>query len=162
MDEIDYEIIKRLCKEARTPFKTIAEDLGVGIDAIIRRYEKLQKQRIILGSTIILSSEVCGIQGLCGLFIKIKSGSNVTYVEDQLRKISGLAEEFRMIGEYDLYVNMFYRDFGEVIALMDTIRQIKGIINIDSVLYREKAWSIPFLFNFELEVPVWAYPLRKR
>ena len=151
MDKIDIEIVRILSKDARTPFKRIGKMLGVGTDTIFRRFKKLQEEGIILGSTIILHSKPCGIKGLCGLFIKLKSGSNPSAIKDALEKGHNLVTAFSTWGEYDFYVDVFYRDFKEVTDLIASLRKLNDIIAIDPVMYALEDWSLPFVLPFEAE-----------
>jgi len=157
LDKIDAKIIGILCKDARTPFKRIGKMLGVGTDTVFRRFKKLQTEGIISGSTVILSSKALGIEGLCGLFIKLKSGSSLSTIEDKLTKSSQLTVVYPTWGEYDFYVDVYYRNFQEVTDLIASLRQIKEVVAIDSMIYALQEWSIPFILSFETEVPPWLF-----
>ena len=161
LDEIDIEIIRILCKDARTPFKRIGKMLGVGTDTIFRRFKKLQQEGIISGSTVILSSKACGIKGLCGFFIKLKSGSSLSIIKDKLTETDKLTIAYPSLGEYDLYFEIYFRDFQEVTDLIAGLRKIKGIAAIDPMVYTVQEWSIPFVLSFEAEIPVWAFDFPK-
>ena len=155
MDEIDTEIIRILCKDARTPFKRIGKMLGIGTDTVFRRFKKLQNEGIISGSTVILSSKAFGIEGLCGLFIKLKSGSNLSIIKDKLSKTSQLTFAHPSWGEYDFYVDVYYKDFNEVTSLIASLREIKEVVAIDPMIYALQEWSMPFMLSFEAEIPTW-------
>lgn len=157
MDEIDYEIIKILCKDARTPFKTIGRMLGIGTDTVFRRFKKLKQEGIVQGSTIILSSQACGFQGLCGIYIRLRSGASVSGVKSKLLKIRQVNSIVQIYGEYDFYVEMYFRDFQEILTLISSLRKIKEIVIVDPMIYTSRDWSLPFLFSFEREIPIWAF-----
>ena len=162
MDQTDYEIIKILCKDARTPFKRIAKTLGIGTDTVFRRFTKLQKEGLVLGSTVILSSQACGIKGLFGLFIKLKSGSSVPLVRDKICEMSPLIVPYPEWGEYDFYVDVFFTDHEQLADLIDNLRKIKEIVALDPINYQLQEWSLPFVLNFESEVPAWAFKIQKK
>lgn len=161
MDQIDYEIIRMLCKDARTPFKRIAKTLGIGNDTVFRRFKKLQQDGIIMGSTVVLSSQACGIKGLCGLFIKLKSGSSLSIVKGKINEASQVAVVYPEWGEYDFYVDVFFRDYQEVIDLIHNLRKIKEIVVIDPMMYALQEWSIPFVNSFEAEPAPWIFSSEK-
>ncbi len=162
MDEIDSEIIRILCNDARTPFKKIGKMLGIGTDTVFRRFDKLKKEGIITGSTIILSSKACGIKGLCGLFIKLKSGSNSSIVKDKLMKTTWLIMAHPTWGEYDFYVDLFFRDFQEIADVIAILRKIKEVVSIEPMMYTLQEWSIPFAMPLETEItPIWAFDIQK-
>jgi len=155
LDEIDIEIIRVLCKDARTPFKRIAKMLGVGTDTVFRRFKKLQNEGVILGSMVVLSSRAIGIKGLCGLFVKIKPGSSISIIKDEITKQSPLISVLPEWGDYDFYVDVFFRDYQEVSDLVDNLRKIKEIVTIDLMIYNLQEWSVPFIGTFEAGLPPW-------
>jgi Lrp/AsnC family transcriptional regulator for asnA, asnC and gidA len=161
LDEIDNEIIRILCKDARTPFKRIGKMLGVGTDTVFRRFKKLQKEGVISGSTVILSSKAFGIEGLCGLFIKLKPGSSLSLIKNKLAKTSQLTFAHPSWGEYDFYVDVYYTDFNEVTDLIASLRELKEVVAIDPLIYALKEWSMPFMLSFEAEIPVWFFDALK-
>lgn len=160
MDEIDYKIISILCKDARTPFRQIAKNLGIGTDAVIRRFNKLQQDGIVSGSTVVLSSKACGVQGLCGLFIKIKSGSSINKVVEQLKN-TNLSDFYQTYGEYDFYADLYFKNFEEVFSLIDNLRLTKDIALIDHVIFVQQDWQLPYIIHFVTDLPIWAYPVKK-
>ena len=155
MDEIDTEIIRVLCKDARTPFKRIAKTLGIGTDTVFRRFKRLQETGIILGSTVVLSSKAIGVKGLCGLFIKIKPGSSISIMKDKIVKQSPLITVFPEWGDYDFYVDVYFRDYQEISDLIDNLRKIKEIVTLDLMIYTLQEWSIPYIGTFETGLPPW-------
>jgi len=44
LNEVDLQIVDMLSNDSRLPFRKIAEEIGVSIDTIARRYERLKKQ----------------------------------------------------------------------------------------------------------------------
>jgi Lrp/AsnC family transcriptional regulator for asnA, asnC and gidA len=161
MDKIDLELLSILSSDARMPFSKIAKTLGVGSDTIYRRFKKLEQKGIILGSTIILSSKACGFQGLCGLYLKLKSGSDITRVSDKLRSISEISNFIQIIGFYDFYIEAFFKDFKEIAALVTTLRSIDSVMFVDPMLYTLDDWSMPFISTYENGIPIWTYPIYK-
>jgi len=161
LDQTDFEIIKILCKDARTPFKKIAKNLRIGTDTVFRRFKKLQQEGIILGSTVILSSQACGIKGLCGLFVKLKSGSSLSVIRSKIEALSHLVVVYPEWGEYDFYIDVFFRDYQEIIDLINNLRKIGEIVAIDPMMYTLQEWSIPFVGTFEQEPAEWVFNIQK-
>ena len=143
MDEIDIEIIKILSKDARTPFKRIAKKLGIGTDTVFRRFKKLQRKGIILGSTVVLSSRACGYAGLCGVFIKLEGGANISSVQSKLAKIPQLGDTVQIWGDYDFYIDVYFRDFEDILTLVSRLMEIKEIVAMDPMIYVLQEWSFP-------------------
>jgi Lrp/AsnC family transcriptional regulator for asnA, asnC and gidA len=155
LDQTDFEIVKILCKDARTPFKKIAKALGIGTDTVFRRFKRLQQEGVILGSTVVLSSQACGIKGLCGLFVKLRSGSSVSIIKNKITQLSDLVVVYPEWGEYDFYIDAYFRDHQEIFDLISKMRKIKEIMTIDPMMYTQQDWSIPFASTFEAEPAPW-------
>jgi DNA-binding Lrp family transcriptional regulator len=47
VDKKDIEIVNRLIKNGRTPFRTIAQEIGISTDTVSKRYQKLKEKRLI-------------------------------------------------------------------------------------------------------------------
>ncbi len=155
MDEIDAEIIRILCKDARTSFSKIGRILDIGTDTVFRRFKKLKQEGKISGSTVVLSSKAIGIKGWCGFYVKVKQGSEALFVEDKLTKIPQLYGLSRILGEYDFYLEMGFRDFEELDVFVSSLRKIKEIVTIDPMLYASHDWPLPTLSTLDPEVLNW-------
>jgi Lrp/AsnC family transcriptional regulator for asnA, asnC and gidA len=157
LDRTDFEIIKILCKDARTPFKRIGRMLGIGTDTVFRRFKKLERDGLILGSTTILSSKACGFQGLFGIFIKLRAGASVEAVTDKLAKLPHITDFIQILGDYDFYADLYFRDFETILFFISKLREIEEIDSISPMLYTTREWSLPFILSYEFEVPNWAF-----
>lgn len=51
-DNNDLKILRILLEDARTPFTVIAKRLDLSTSAVIARFEKMKKARLILGATV--------------------------------------------------------------------------------------------------------------
>jgi DNA-binding Lrp family transcriptional regulator len=157
LDQTDYEIIRILSKNARVPFQKISKILGIGIDTVIRRYKKLEKEGVILGSTIIINSQACGIKGLLGLFLKVKNGVEISTVKEKLIKdfkFDLLNQEF---GDYNFYAELYLITIQQTIKILNELREIKEFEKIDLMFYTRKDWPIPYIFTFESNPPNWNF-----
>lgn len=156
MDQTDYEIMNLLSKDARMPFVKIAEKLSIGVDAVIRRFKKLREDGVVLSSTIVLDFQSCGFKGLCGLLIKINPELDFNSILDDLKKAPNSFLLGEMWGDYEFYIESYYRDFEEILDLIRYLQKINGITSIDLLLFTNKQWSIPSEYNFDTAYP--AFP----
>lgn len=60
LDKTDLELISLLNKNSRMTSVEIASKMGISVDSIIYRRKKLEKEKIILGYTILLNNEKIG------------------------------------------------------------------------------------------------------
>ncbi len=162
MDEIDAEIIRILCKDARTSFSKIGRMLGIGTDTVFRRFKRLEKDGKISGSTIVLSSKAIGIKGWCGLFLKLQQGSSPLSVKNKLTELKQLYAFVQILGEYDFYLEIGFRDFEELDAFVNQLREVKEIVAIDPMLYATHDWPLPTLNTLDPEVLNWLLNIKQK
>lgn len=182
LDEIDLQIIRILCKDARIPFSRIGKMLNIATETVFKRFKRLRKRGILFGSTIVLNSKKCGLNGRCGLYVKLKSGSSFSFIKEKLTEYPIV--EHSVPGEYDYYVDLYYRDltktkypiiahsiygeydyyidfyygnFQEMYDLIGSLRKFNGIVAVEPIIYVSQEWSIPFLLQFEDSPPMWAF-----
>ncbi len=157
LDNTDVEIIRILCKDARTPFKRIGNMLGIGTETVFRRYRRLQKKGVISGSTVVLSSKAFDIMGLCGFFVKLKTGSSLSVIKDKIDTGDKYIFVMPKWGEYDFYIDFYFKDLKDIFDMFARFRSIKEIVAVDPMIYVLQEWSMPYLLQFEAELPVWAF-----
>ena len=61
-DETDIRIIRNLQRDARTSFADIAAECGVSVDTIIKRFQRLRKNGVVRGTTILLDPRHFGLE----------------------------------------------------------------------------------------------------
>jgi Lrp/AsnC family transcriptional regulator, regulator for asnA, asnC and gidA len=149
LDKIDMELLKVLIKDARVSLKQASKTLGVSIDTVGRRIKRLEQEGVILGSTVVLNSKACGYQGVCAFYIKIKSGSSILNVAEKLIKIPAAIALFHLIGEYDFGINVYFKDYKDIISVVNQIRKIEETEVFDTVLYMSEDWEIPGFSYYE-------------
>ena len=148
LDKVDVELLKILLKDARFPLKQIGKTLGVSVDTVSRRINRLEQRGIIVGSTVVLSSKACGYQGSCAFYIKTKSSESISNLAEKLMRVPAAISLFHLIGEYDFNVNVHFKDYGDIVTVVDEIRKIEAVESFDTVLYLSEEWEIPSFAYF--------------
>ncbi len=147
MDEVDFKIIDILKQDARQPFTKIAKKLGIGRDSVIRRYKKLLKTEIISKPMLVLSSRICGFEGIVDFYIKVQSGTDVKDVIAQLGKVKNLNTISRTLGDVNLVCNAFFTDFKNLVELTRIIKAFDGLLSVEVSVYVGPDWLIPLDFE---------------
>ncbi len=149
MNTKDAEIIKILCKDARTSFSKIGRMLDIGTDTVLRRFRKLKTDGIVEQPIVILSSKNIGIKGWCGIYIAVKPGASVLAVKEKLTNLPQTYGIAPTTGDYDFYMEMGFRDISELDAFIITLKKIKEISAIDPIVYGTHDWPIPTLLTLD-------------
>ncbi|MGG3468545.1 Lrp/AsnC family transcriptional regulator [Neobacillus pocheonensis] len=136
LDDLDFEIIKRLQTDGRTSYTEISEELGITVGTVRNRVQRL------------IENEVLKIVGVVNPF---KTGSpsvtifgmkvRLNCLDNIIKKLVAIPE-VRFVaaatGVYDLYVEVITSSNEELYRVIkNKISQIDGIESIDSSLLLE-------------------------
>ncbi|HTY75824.1 MAG TPA: AsnC family transcriptional regulator, partial [Candidatus Nanoarchaeia archaeon] len=133
LDETDRQIARILTRNARTPFKRVAEEIGISTKSVIQRYQRIRGKLLTL-STITVDLKKLGYNAMAHVLIKASKRSEMPRIQEQVLEIPNAIVTYRLIGEYDLRVVVAIRDFDDVFALNQSIRGIQGIDQADVYL----------------------------
>jgi DNA-binding Lrp family transcriptional regulator len=148
MDEIDNKIIRILQKDARTPFKHIAKENGVSRDTINNRFNRMLKNNMLLGTTIILDPKKSGEGTFAFMGVKTKM-SNSNIIVEKIKEISGLCAVSIAIGEYDIEGIILGKSMEEMIQAKERIENIPDVIDVAIEVFVDT--PLLCLENFEFD-----------
>jgi DNA-binding Lrp family transcriptional regulator len=137
LDKIDLYIIEALSKDARTSFRQLATELNVSPDTVIDRYNALQKQGVIRGSTIVLNPKEIGYKAMAVFMIDISPAragqppfdSNV--IVETLIKMRNIIVATKTVGDHDLLAIGVVKDFQHLFAVRDEIAAVPGVKDME-------------------------------
>jgi DNA-binding Lrp family transcriptional regulator len=126
MDEIDYQILEILKKNARTKYVTIGKKVDLTEGAVRRRIDKMVESREIVRFTIESKSEFEGI-------VLIKTELNqIPMVRE---KISQYADRmFELAGEFDIAVLIQAFSIEKLNQKVDKIRKTPGVLDSKTLI----------------------------
>jgi Lrp/AsnC family transcriptional regulator for asnA, asnC and gidA len=133
MDSVDFKIVGLLMKDAQMPFSTIATQLGIGTDTVIRRYRKLVKEGVIHYPSIIVNLKKCGLDGHAFISLSVSAGVDASRLYDQLSQLTNVLTVVYTIGDYDFWLHCVFSDLDDLIRLNKEISKIDGIKLISQV-----------------------------
>jgi DNA-binding Lrp family transcriptional regulator len=154
LDETDVELIRILSKDARMPFKKVAKKLGIGVDSVVRRFDKLQKAGVILYPTVVLDLKNCGFEGLAGFLIKIDPDLNHELILNKLKGTSNAFLVGEMWGDYEFYIESYFTKFDDILSLVNQLYKIDGVLTVDCLFFTRKEWCMPDFFGFSYDYPI--------
>ncbi|PVX25178.1 MAG: hypothetical protein CW691_05385 [Candidatus Bathyarchaeum sp.] len=142
MDETDFKIAKILCKNSRTPFKTIGEQIGVSTQTVMRKYKKLKKT-LFSFSSITVNLEKLGFQATMGLHIKVSSFETeaTSKVYNQIIKLPNIIVASKTLGPTSIILLVPIKTIEDVFIMLEKISNIHGVAEIDLTLFKpHHAW----------------------
>lgn len=148
-------IIDKLTKDARTSFRKIAEQLGISPDTVINRYQALQKEGVIRGSTIVINPKKIGYQAMAVFMIDTapahimateSTPADSSQILDQLIKMPNIIVATKTVGDHDLLAIGVVIDFQHLIKVRDEIAKVPGIQDLQVSFWVERTELCPKYF----------------
>jgi DNA-binding Lrp family transcriptional regulator len=133
LDPTDLALLALLRDDARAPTAELARKLGLSRTTVQSRMERLQRQRVIAGYTVVvpdeLEAELVRAHVLITLAPK-RSGA----IELALRKIAEVRVLHSVSGPFDLIAIVAAASIGELDALIDRIGGLDGVERTTSAI----------------------------
>ena len=147
-DEVDINILRNLQRDARTNFADIAKECGVSVDTIIKRFQRMKRNGIVKGTTILLDPRHLGFGCLASLELGIEP-LHVPEVVEQMRRQQGVAFCSPSVGAYNVFAVAILMSLDELNSLKDTIKSINWVREVKTSIWVDEVQLCPE--NFELE-----------
>jgi DNA-binding Lrp family transcriptional regulator len=133
LDASDRALLARLRENARAPVAELARELGLSRTTVQSRLDRLQRQRVIAGYTVVVTDE--HEAGLVRAHVLItlaprQSGA----IEQALRRIPEVRVLHSVSGPFDLIAIVAAASIGELDALIDRIGQLDGVERTTSAI----------------------------
>ena len=131
IDDVDQRLIGLLRGDARLPIAKLAAQAGISRATATARVEKLRRDGVIAGFTIVLQSnvETGGVRAITMIEIDGKQEETVT------RRLMGMPEVrglYTTNGRWDVVAEVEAASIAALDDLLRAIRQIDGIANTDT------------------------------
>ena len=133
LDKTDTALLALLRADARAPTAELARKLGLSRTTVQSRMERLQRQHVIAGYTVVvpdaLEADLVRAHVLITLAPK-RSGA----IEVTLRKIAEVRVLHSVSGPFDLIAIVAAASIGELDALIDRIGSLDGVERTTSAI----------------------------
>jgi DNA-binding Lrp family transcriptional regulator len=103
MDEIDLEIARKLERDARTPFKEIASEMGVSEGTVHNRVKRMLEEGVLNGFSARLSAAKLGMDLTAVIGLRVHGG-HLVEVERDISTLPEVRCVYDVTGEYDAIV----------------------------------------------------------
>nr|MDO8115735.1 Lrp/AsnC family transcriptional regulator [Candidatus Sigynarchaeota archaeon] len=133
MDDLDRKILGELQKDARVPFRQIADKHGVSIGTVHNRLKKLKDEGILKGYVPVLDVLKLNYTMVALIYIKVEGGHLEDVKEELAQRFTEVNVMFHTSGIYDLVLIARFKsmiDFSEFNNKINKIRYMKAEVNI--------------------------------
>ena len=105
MDQIDREIMNMLQKNARIPLKAIAQEVHLSIPAVSARVERLERENVICGYTMIADPVKMGYHITAFINMELKPEQKDGFCKF-IRGVRNVAECNHITGAYSMLIKV--------------------------------------------------------
>lgn len=137
LDQIDFEIIRLLQKNARLSNKQVAAAVKLAPSTCHERIKKLQTSQVIRGSHAEVDMRAIGLNLEVLGFIKVAKyeRSAINKLMDDMASIPEVRRVFLVSGRYDIIFLMTVRDIDHLRNVgFDRITRLPMVVNIESAI----------------------------
>lgn len=120
VDETDFEILKLLAENARTPLIDIAHELKLDSMTIYHRIKKLEDRKIIQGYKVDLDSGKLN-RDFYSLKINLRNITRLKEIEDSIFSIPQVIAKTEAIGSYDLEFDLEVKNSEEYFKILESL-----------------------------------------
>ncbi len=103
LDELDLKILKLLIENGRLSARKLAAMLEVSVGTVIKRIERLEKEKLILGYSAIVDHARLGYELASIIEVRVSQGK-LLEVENQIAKIPNVYGVYDITGDYDAVI----------------------------------------------------------
>ncbi len=139
LDGIDKKILKMLMENSRRPILEIAKNIGISGAAIHQRLRKLEKQNLIIGSSIKVNSKILGYTTMAFIGIFLDRATNNKTVVNQLKEIKEILECHYTTGDWSVLAKLICKDNEDLMEILTKkIQTIKGVARTETYISLEQ------------------------
>ena len=139
LDGIDKQILKMLMENSRRPILEIAKNIGISGAAIHQRLRKLEKQNLIIGSSIKVNTKILGYTTMAFIGIFLDRATNNKTVVNQLKEIKEILECHYTTGDWSVLAKLICKDNEDLMQILTKkIQTIKGVARTETYISLEQ------------------------
>jgi DNA-binding Lrp family transcriptional regulator len=135
MDSVDLKIIGLLMHDSQMPFSELAKTLDLGVDTVIRRYNKLRSDGVVNSAAVAVNLKKCGFKGHVIFLVSTDAGAEPERLYDEFIKIPNVLSVVNTIGDHDLQIHCVYSDVDGLTLLQKEITKVSGIHYLSTIIF---------------------------
>ena len=129
------QILNIISKNARIPFKDVAEECGVSRAAIHQRVQRMIDMNVIVGSGYHINPKILGYNTCTYIGVKLERGSMYKDVVPEFEKIPEVVECHFTTGPYTMLIKLYARDNEHLMELLNSkIQEIPGVTATETLI----------------------------
>ena len=133
----DFELIKLLMKNSRTPYVKLGELLGVSETAIRKRVKKLEEEGVIRRYTIEVDPKKLGFKVNALIGLDTVSERFIAVIEE-LKAMEEVLSLYSASGDHMILLECWFKDSDELTRFVKRLESIRGVTRVCPAIILEK------------------------
>lgn len=142
MDKTDRNILNELIENPKKPFSRIAENIGATQFIVQKRYERMKKDGVLFGSSIIIDLAKLGYQGKAFIFITNCKDCDSAMTVKALENIQNIFLVSEIVGAFDVLAMAVFRDLAEFKEIINKIRAETSVMKVEVAITDETPYPV--------------------
>ncbi|MDR1980187.1 MAG: Lrp/AsnC ligand binding domain-containing protein [Tannerellaceae bacterium] len=135
IDKLDRQILNIISKNARVPFKEVAEVCHVSRAAVHQRVQRMIDTHVILGSGYHINPKYLGFNTCTYIGVNLERSSMYKDVVPEFEKIPEVVECHFTTGTYTMLIKLYARDNEHLMELLNSkIQEIPGVTATETLI----------------------------
>lgn len=147
MDKIDTQVLEKITRSPQMSFLRIAEEIGISPITAQRRFKKMKERGILLQSSITIDLSKIGYQGKAYLMITTAPTQDKKTAAEALMRMKDVFIVTEIAGDFDLLAIAAFRDFKNGIDLVNAIKKLPNVDQVEVALTTDTAFPADKDFN---------------
>lgn len=142
LDDIDLRILDIITKNARTPFKDVAVEVGISRAAIHQRVNRMIDLGVIVGSGYYIDPKKVDFRTCTYIGIFLDKGGLFTEVVERLKSIPEIVECHYTTGQYAIFIKVYAKDNEHLKTILSgQIQKIPGVSSTETFISLEESFK---------------------
>jgi len=124
MDDVDYQILEFLARDARMPYSQIASAIGKSTATVHQRVKRMRESGLITSLTVDLDWEALGYPVDAFISLRDNESQGLEILATNVEAIPFVVSASAVTGEYDLLLHVKARSSSHLGEVIDEIRRI--------------------------------------
>jgi DNA-binding Lrp family transcriptional regulator len=134
MDDLDRAVVQTLLADGRTTYARIGEEVGLSVAAAKRRVDRLVRDGVIRGFTVVVDPRVLGWHLEAQVRLFTTGAVPFSRMRSDLEKMPEIVEAFTVAGPADAVIQVVVADAAHLERVISTVRGLSYVQQTDTTL----------------------------
>lgn len=142
LDDVDLKILDIISRNARIPFKDVANEVGISRAAVHQRVNRMVDLQVITGSGYYVNPKKVEYRTCTYIGIFLEKGGIYADVVARLKDIPEIVECHYTTGQYAIFIKVYAKDNEHLKSILsEHIQRIQGVSSTETFISLEETFK---------------------